>query len=449
MKLSQWLRQHSGSPQREISQDYFSSDSTEFAKIATKQQRSLNSVAMRLCVITQFFPPDFAATGQLLDELVRHLSKQGVEIEVFTGQPGYAYKTASALAIEQVGSVRIRRSRASQLFSHQIRGKAINGVMFCIRSGLHLIRAFRKHNVFLITTAPPFLPILGYLANLIFGVSYVCLFYDLYPDIAVELGVVKHQHWIARFWRMVNRAVWRKARGIIVLSPNMKQRIISHCPEVADKISVIHSWADPDWILPIAKQDNWFAQKHNLVDCFTVLYSGNMGRCHDLDTILEAAQHLQDAPVQFVCIGGGAQRKVVIEQAKKMGLKNFLFLPYQDKQVLPYSLSACDLSLVSMDQGMEDLVAPSKLYPAMSTGRPLAVICPRQSYLHQLIADANCGATFENQDSLGLANFIKFLMGDRQQAERMGESGRHYLEANFTPQEIARQYVEVLHQAMI
>jgi glycosyltransferase involved in cell wall biosynthesis len=445
MNINQWLRRPPASPSR--SQDYLSFNPRRSDSVGSPQ--SLKPEAMRLSVITQFFPPDFAATGQLLDELVQHLGQQGVEVDVFTGQPGYAYQTASARAVEQVGNVRIKRSRASQLFSQQIRGKAINGVLFCIRSGLHLIRAFRQHNVFLITTAPPFLPILGYLANLFFGVSYVCLLYDLYPDIAVELGVVKHQHWLAKFWRRVNCRVWRKARGIIVLSPNMKERIISHCPDVADKISVIHSWADPEWIAPIEKQDNWFAQEHDLVDRFTVLYSGNMGRCHDLDTILAAAQQLRDTPVQFVCIGGGAQRKVVMERVKKLGLKNFLFLPYQDKQVLPYSLTACDLSLVSMDEGMEELVAPSKLYPAMSTGRPLAVICPRQSYLHQLIADANCGATFENRDGLGLANFIQFLMGDRQQAERMGRSGRHYLKSNFTPQEIAKQYVQVLRQAML
>jgi glycosyltransferase involved in cell wall biosynthesis len=446
MKLNRWLGRTDRSFRREFPQDYFSAASTELADIA---QDSTLLAPMRLAVITQFFPPDFAATGQLLDELVRHLDRQGVEVEVFTGQPGYAYQTDSAQAVEQVGAVRIRRSRSSQLFSQQIRGKAINGILFWIRSGLHLIRAFRHHHVFLITTAPPFLPILGYFANLLFGISYVCLLYDLYPDIAVELGVVKGQHWLARFWRAVNCRVWRRARGIIVLSPNMKQRIISHCPEIADKISVIHSWADPELITPIAKQENWFAQEHDLVDRFTVLYSGNMGRCHDLDTILEAAQQLQGTPVRFVCIGGGAQRKKVMAQVEKLGLDNFLFLPYQTKQVLPYSLTACDLSLVSMDEGMEELVAPSKLYPAMSTGRPLAVICPRRAYLHQLIADANCGATFENRDAQGLANFIKFLMNDRQQAERMGRAGRQYLQKHFTPQEIAKQYVQVLRRAMV
>jgi len=404
---------------------------------------------LKLSVITQFFPPDYAATGQLIEELTRHLGQQGVDVEVFTGQPGYAFKAANAPAYERKDGVKVKRSRASQLYSQQIRGKALNGVFFSIRAGLHLIRACKRRNVILLTTAPPFLPLLGYLANVLFGISYVCLLYDLYPDIAVELGIVSDDHWLSRFWRMVNRHVWRRSQGIIVLSPAMKQRIINHCPDVSDRISVIHSWADPDHVVPIPKTENWFAQEHHLVECFTVLYSGNMGRCHDMDTILAAAKTLKDEPIQFVCIGGGAKRKALIEEIKQLGLNNFLFLPYQDKQDLPYSLTACDLSLVSVSPGMDDLVAPSKLYPALSTGRPIAAICSKHSYLNPLIAEASCGATFENGDSDGLVKFIRFLSRDGQQAERLGKSGRQYLLKHFTPTVIAKQYFNALQRAIL
>jgi len=123
-------------------------------------------------------------------------------------------------------------------------------------------------------------------------------------------------------------------------------------------------------------------------------------------------------------------------------------LPYQDRHVLPYSLTACDLSLVSISPGMEDLVAPSKLYSALSAGRPVAVVCPPHSYLNQLITDANCGTTFENGDGQGLAKFIRFLSADAQLAERMGRAGRQYLKENFTPETIARQYFRVLRRAI-
>ncbi|BAY21856.1 group 1 glycosyl transferase [Calothrix sp. NIES-2100] len=404
--------------------------------------------SLNLSVITEFFPPDYAATGQLIEELVSQLSKQGVNIEVFTGQPGYAFGTASAPAVEQVGPVRIQRSRSAQLWSRRVRGKAINGILFTLRAVLHLIRCVRRRNLLLLTSAPPFLPIVGYIAHLCFGLSYVCLIYDIYPDIAIALGVIPQNHWLAKFWQALNRKIWQKSKGIVVLSPAMKQRVVATCPEVADKVSVIHSWGDPDLIVPIVKKDNWFAKKYNLVNKFTVLYSGNMGRCHDLDTILAAAKQLQNEPIQFVCIGGGPKHDSFIQEVHNLGLSNFLFLPYQEKQVLPYSLTACDLSLVSVEAGMESLVAPSKLYPALATGRPVAVICSEYSYLRQLITEAQCGASFENGDSYGLAEFIRRLNNDRKLAEHMGVASRKYLQSHFTPEIIAKQYLKVLQKAV-
>jgi glycosyltransferase involved in cell wall biosynthesis len=375
------------------------------------------------------------------------LARHGVDVDVFTGQPGYAFQTVKAPTKERSLRLKIKRSCTAGLFPLRVRGKAINGVLFTIRAFIYLITASFKRNVLLVTTAPPFLPVLGYFANLLFRLSYVCLLYDLYPDIVIRLGVISQNHWLAKAWQWVNRQVWRRSDGIIVLSPAMKDRITKICPEVADKISVIHSWADPEAIVPMPKEANWFAQDHQLVDQFTVLYSGNMGRCHDLETLLEAATLLQDQPIQFVCIGGGAQRRPFTERVKKLDLDNFKFLPYQEKGVLPYSLTACDLSLVAVSETMADLVAPSKLYSALSAGRPIAVVCPKDSYLSDLVQNAGCGAAFENGDGKGLAQFIHSLMTDRHQAQKMGRSGRAYLQQNFTPTVIARQYLKVLRRA--
>ncbi|QCS50051.1 glycosyltransferase family 4 protein [Picosynechococcus sp. PCC 11901] len=407
-----------------------------------------NEPQLRLMVLTQFFPPDFAPTGQLIEELTRHLSQQGLDVDIFTGQPGYAFQATDAPRLEQVDSLKVRRSRTAQLWPQRIRGKAINGILFLLRTVLHLVGCGRKTELLLITTAPPFLPIVGYFANLIFRVPYVCLLYDLYPDIAVKLGVIPEQHWLARFWQNMNLRVWRRATGIVVLSPAKKQHITQLCPEIESKVSVIHSWANPDLIVPIPKQKNWFALRYGLIQPFTVLYSGNLGRCHDVETFLEAAILLKDEPIKFVCIGNGAKRQVLMEKREQLGLSNLLLLPYQDKEVLPYSLTACDLSLVSLSPGMERLLAPSKLYSALAAGRPIAVVCPPKSYLKDLVQKTNCGRAIANGDGQGLADFIRQLAGDRPLAEGMGQAGRRYLEENFTPQRIAAQYLEVLQNSV-
>ncbi len=430
MKLIKWLKSYLGINITPAKIQQFSE--MEFDK------------SIKLSVITQFFPPDYAATGQLIEELVRNLEKQGLDIDVFTGQPGYAFSTSKAPVIERKGLLKIKRSRASQMWPRRIRGKAINGVIFTLRSALHIIRHSHTRNLLLLTTAPPFLPILGYIANRCLGLSYVCIIYDLYPDIAIALGVVPKDNLIAKIWQKVNKLVWQQAKGIVVLSPEMKQRVATICPEVTHKISVIHNWADPNLIVPLPKSENWFAWKHNLVRKFTVLYSGNMGRCHDMNTILQTVELLKDEPIQFIFVGGGPKRPEFIRQVNRLGLQNCTFLSYVDKQELSYSLTACDLSLVTIDTGFESLVAPSKLYSALAAGRPIAAICPNSCYLKQLVIDANCGAVVQNGDSQGLAKFILQLSQDSQLTENLGIAARYYLQSNFTPELISQQYLNLL-----
>ncbi len=422
-------------------------------KLKVVKQKNDNKTELhsyfKLSIFTQFYPPDYAATGQLIEELAIQLGELGINVKVFTGQPGYAFKKDSAPLKERLDKILIRRSRTTRFWNSRIRGKAINGVLFCLRSGLHLLKAAGRGDILLITTAPPFLQVLGYLANLCFGTPYVCLIYDLYPDVAVELKVVSAENWLVMGWNWLNKKIWRQAQSIVVLSHTMKERVSAKCPEVRDKISVIHNWANPDWIVPIVKENNWFAQKHDLVDKFTVMYSGNMGRCHEMDTIMSAAIQLQNEDIQFVFIGGGAKHQICVQQVSKLNLPNCRFLPYQEKHVLPHSLTACDLSLVSISSGMEGLVAPSKLYGILAAGRPVAAICEPHSYLKLLLSEANCGATFNNGDGTGLAKFIRRLAQDRELATNMGTAGRQYLESNFTPEIIAQEYSKLLRKAII
>lgn len=168
-----------------------------------------------------------------------------------------------------------------------------------------------------------------------------------------------------------------------------------------------------------------------------------------MTTILEAARELKDDPVQFVFIGGGPKREETIHTIEAWGLTNCLFLPYQKKSELPKSLTACDLSLVSIDVGMEGLVAPSKFYAAVASGNPVAVICEPHSYLRPLVSDAKCGAAFNNGDSQGLAGFIRYLIKDSQMKDQMGRSGHRYIAANFTLDQISQQYFKVLKRAVL
>jgi glycosyltransferase involved in cell wall biosynthesis len=393
-----------------------------------------------LKIVNQFFPPDYAATGQLIEELAHNLKGFG-RIDVFTSQPSYAFDCNDSPRTERHDSLLVRRSQSARFWPRRIRGKAVAGAIFFVRTALHLLRHADSRKLVLLTTAPPFLPLLGYLLSRVCKIRYVCLLYDLYPDIAIELGVVAKKHWIAKLWDRFNCLTWKHAAAIIVLSETMKERILAKQPGIASKIVVIPSWVDAEQIVPIEKQDNWFAQQHGLVEPFTVLYSGNMGRCHDLDTLFHAIILLRDTPIRFVFIGSGDKRQQFQQRVSELGLTNCLFLPYQPRENLPFSLTACDVSIVSISAGMEGLVAPSKLYSALASGRPIVSICPENSYLNEVFDRANCGTTVRNGDSQGLAEYLYRLSKNPRLTRQLGFAGREYCRQNYSSEKIAQDYL--------
>ena len=406
----------------------------------------------KLAVITQFYPPDFAATGQLVSELVNALAIAGYSIGVYTGKPGYAFKQADAPSYEEIENIIIRRTRSSQVSPKRIRGKLINSLFFWLRTLVKLRKKDLRGSHLLITSAPPFLSVVGWFYHKIFGHTYTCLVYDIYPDVAVRLGVVATSHPIVKIWEEINYRVWRRANSLIVLSESMKQVLLEiygcRIPNLIDKIYVIHNWADESLIKPLTKSENPFAKQHDLVEPFVVQYSGNLGRCHDTETILEAIYLLRHQPqIKFVFIGSGAGIPMIERAIAQAHLTNVTILPYQDKQTLPYSLTACDLALVSLKAEAEGVVTPSKVYGILAAGMPIAAICPPNSYLRSLISEAQCGKCISNGEAQALVDFILELESSPHLRATMGNNSRQYLEENFTLAKILPQYMQAIaHQ---
>ncbi|NJK35582.1 MAG: glycosyltransferase family 4 protein [Oscillatoriales cyanobacterium SM2_2_1] len=399
----------------------------------------------KISIITQFFPPDFAATGQFIYELSVSLAESGFEVAVFTGMPGYAFRRGSVPRQEEQGNLMIRRTGATRLISKRIRSKLLTSLLFVLRGLVKFRHPALRGQHLVITSAPPFLGVLGWFYHKFWGQTYSCIVYDVYPDVAVRLKVVQEHHALVRLWHFVNRKVWQRAQSLIVLSEPMRDLLISRDPSLKDKIYVISSWANPDLLQPLPKQKNWFVQQQGWGDRFVVMYSGNLGRCHDEDTLIACAQLLQAHPqVLFSFIGDGVGCRVVESAIINRKLVNAVRLPYQEQEVLPFSLAAADISVVSMRPNVEGVIAPSKVYGMLAVGRPIVAICPPHSYLRQLIREGNCGACFDNGDAAGMAEYVLTLFQDQQLREALGQNARRYFEERFTLEQIVPQYLQAL-----
>ena len=224
----------------------------------------------------------------------------------------------------------------------------------------------------------------------------------------------------------------------------MRERVFSQLGDRSNKVNIISSWADDKMIAPISKDANWFAIKNDLVDKFCVVYSGNQGRCHDMVTIAATALALRhEKNIVFLFIGSGPQNQRLRDLCDEWCLDNCHFLPYQDYEDIPYSLSSADLALVTLAVKAEGLVAPSKLYGHLAAGTPVGIVSPDNSYLKTLVDTYGFGKWFANGDAAGLASWIKYLGESPAELKELRKLSRTYSVFNSSPNVVVPKYMDL------
>jgi glycosyltransferase involved in cell wall biosynthesis len=240
----------------------------------------------------------------------------------------------------------------------------------------------------------------------------------------------------------------RSSSAVIVLGRDMEEKVREKCDRSEwGKIRVIPNWSDEDAILPISKEWNPFLREIGIApSSFIVLYSGNMGLTHDMETIIEAAKRLRGIPVRFLFIGGGGKREKIEKMAADMQLDNVQFLPYQAKENLKYSLTCSDVSLVCLEEGAEGLSVPSKYYGILASGRPVIALMGERSEVAMSVQESGCGYVIPPRDPEALAEKIRYLYDHPDAAREMGRKARESLEKNYSRKIIAGKYFELFRE---
>lgn len=238
------------------------------------------------------------------------------------------------------------------------------------------------------------------------------LVYDIYPDLLLALGKIKRGVF-SRFWGYLNRLSYENAAQMVTIAHDMSMRLekkFDVSKTDGKKIVCIPPWADIEIIKPVEKIKNWFVEKHNLLDKTTLLYTGNMGHSHDIETILEAAKKLKKkAGIHFVFIGDGAKLALVKETIEEFQLKNVTLLPFQPEEVMPMSMTSGDIGIVTYENGTQGCMSPSKAYYYMAAGLPVLVISNCETDLTKMVKEKKCGIWVKNGEIDGIAKAVKEL----------------------------------------
>lgn len=289
-----------------------------------------------------------------------------------------------------------------------------------------LITKYRKFHAFIITNPPTaiFLPL--FVRN-----NYSILVYDVYPDALVEYNYIKKGRWIDKLWSKVNKKVFQKAEAVYTISEGMKKRVSKYMN--SDKIQIVPIWTDNDFLRPIPKKENEFRKKLGYQDQFLVMYSGNLGRSHDIEVLVELAKTTQAHPIYYLIIGGGDKYKKIEESIKQSGLSNIKIMPWQPVEILPLTMAAADLAVVSLGKEASLLSVPSKTYNFMSVAAPLLCIASPESELSLLVNKYGIGKCFDSEDLEKMKEYVLTLYNNPTIHQQMSENALNAT-ADFTPE---------------
>ena len=237
----------------------------------------------------------------------------------------------------------------------------------------------------------------------------------------------------------------RQADKVIVVGRDMVETLQNRFTDLPP-YAYINNWINEKEVVPLPADDEkvmQFKERYGLQGKFVIMYSGNIGLYYDLLNIVKVIKEFQEvSDVVFAFIGEGS----VLEELKKFKrdneITNIVFIPYQDKRDLIYSLNAGDVHFVVNARGIKGVSVPSKLYGVMAAGKPVLGILEEGSEARLIVDEAKCGLSVSPGDYQAIYQLIKTFieMKDSAELKEMGCHGRDYLLNHLTKDVSIRKY---------
>jgi glycosyltransferase involved in cell wall biosynthesis len=400
-----------------------------------------------MALLCEHFYPEMISTGMHMTELATRLTELGWQITVYTAKPAWGTDgDASDAASKEIVYEGVRILRVPTVASQRggLVSKGVAAVSFAVSVSWAVWRDRRAYDGMIITTNPPFVGVLGWFFTRVYRRPYLLIVYDVFPEFAISLGVLRADSLLARAWRRLTAAILSNAAVVVVIGRDMAELIRGKMPaRRRDRIVLIPNWSDERHIRPVPPQENGFRSEHGLQGRFVVQYSGRLGEKHNLEPLIDAARMLSDTNVLFQFVGEGAKKPKLQEMVARYGVTNVQFLPYQPMDRLAETLSAGDVSVVCLEMGHTGISVPSKAYGVMAAGTPILGMLDPVGEIAQTIKETGCGVLVdENPDDV--ASTIRELMADPGRIEAMGGAARAAFLEKYTLSVAAQAYDRAL-----
>lgn len=390
----------------------------------------------RLCILTQYFPPEMGAPQARLSELGERLIDLGWEVEALTALPNYPTGRVfdgydpRRTTVENVGRIRTVRVPL-----YTVKGgfaKRLRSYFSFVRSASHHgPRLCTRPDLLFVESPPLFIAYAARRLSRRWRCPYVANISDLWPESAVRMGVVKPGilTWAAT---RLERSFYERAVGVTGQSQEIIDGVMRLAPQTPTAIitnGVEASRFGPDNATPEARR--LLGEEPGPI----FIFAGLLGLAQGLDQVLNLAKRLpDDCPGRFVLVGDGPDRERLTARIRAEGIRRIRTVPAQPRAVIPALLGCADAALISLGMSIPGAV-PSKIYEAMASRLPILLVADGEAA--RRVTEAGAGlVSAPNDDAALQSNFVQ-LANDAELRLRLGAAGRRAAETVYDRSSIA------------
>lgn len=422
----------------------------------------------KMLIFAHYYYPDTASTGQLLKDQAEGMLSE-FDVTVICVVPSYSgviedkYKTKKWY-FEELNGVKIIRVCVPE-FSKSNKASRIKNVIAYFFGALGAARNADKQDYVFTISQPPILGgVLGVLGKWQKHSKMIYCIQDFNPEQVMAVGysknklILKAMMWVDKFSCRRSDLIITVGRDLVcTLKSRFKGRKIP-------QYTMINNWIDEKEVYPLPADDERvlaFRKKYGLEDKFVIMYSGNIGLYYDLEELIKVLKQFrkgytlkgtyEEGPrtadgrdVVFAFVGAGSILDKLIMYSKRHHFENIVFIPYQDKKDLIYSLNSGDVHWCVNARGIKGVSCPSKAYGIMGAGKPVIGVLEEGTEIRGLIEECNCGKCCEPGDYVKVADIIRWYIENAGTDEvlQMGKNGRAYLEKNLTKNVSISKYIK-------
>jgi len=406
---------------------------------------------MYILVIHQYFLDKNQGGGTRFNQFAKYWTEAGHNVTVIAGMVDYTTgqkldKWKGKFMVEEnEQNVTVIRTHVSEQYNKSFLGRLWGYFSFTFSASLALLKLKERPDIVIATSPPLFIGIPGFIAKILFRIPFIFEVRDLWPESAIETGILKNKIIInMSYW--LEKVIYRRANAINVLTPAFRKALIDKgIPE--EKVWMIPNGADMD-LFKNEKVYSDIRAEYDWTNKFVILYIGAHGVANNLEQLVFTAEKLEKQlpQVLIVCIGDGMEKAKLINLVKEKRLQNVSFIPPQPKEKIKDFVYACDVGIAVLKKiDVFKTVYPNKVFDYMACAKP--VILGIDGVAKDLVVNqAKCGIYCEPENVDEIVDAIKTYYNHHELRRQHGENGFNFVKNNFNREVLARNYLVNLNE---